>query len=55
MDLINYNEPSLDIQEFLSLGNEFLTWGNNSDPESSLLDTILSHEAIISVKLLCDL
>jgi hypothetical protein len=25
LDLINYNKPSLDIREFLSLSNKFLT------------------------------
>jgi hypothetical protein len=55
LDLIDHNEPSLDVREFLSLGNEFPTWGGGSDPKSSSLDAILSHEATISARLLYDL
>jgi hypothetical protein len=51
LDLIDHNEPSLDVREFLSLGNEFPTWGGGSDPESSSLDAV----ATISARLLCDL
>jgi hypothetical protein len=54
LDLINYNKPSLDVREFLSLSNKFPTWGSGSDLESSLLDAILSYEATILARLLCD-
>jgi hypothetical protein len=55
LDLIDHNEPSLDVREFLSLGNEFPTWGGGSDLESSLLDAVLSYKATILARLLCDL
>jgi hypothetical protein len=55
LDSIDYNEPSLDVREFLSLGDEFSPRGGGlgSDPESLLLDGVSSYEAIISVRLLC--
>jgi hypothetical protein len=44
-----YNEPSLDVREFLPLGNEFPPWGGGSDPESSSLEAVFFHEATILV------
>ena len=54
LDSIDHNEPSLDVREFLSLGDEFSPRGGGlgSDPESSSSDGV-SHEAIISARLLC--
>ena len=48
LDLIDHNEPSLDVREFLSLGDEL-----GSDPE---LGGLFSHEATILARLLwCNL
>lgn len=49
LDLIDHNEPSLEVREFLSLGNGFPPWGGGSDPESSSLDAVFFHEATILV------
>jgi hypothetical protein len=51
LDLIDHNEPSLDVREFLSLGDEL-----GSDPESLSLGSLFSHEATILARLLwCNL
>jgi hypothetical protein len=57
LDLIDHNEPSLDVREFLSLGDELSPWsgGLGSDPESSSLGGVFSHEATILARLLCNL
>jgi hypothetical protein len=55
LDLIDYNKPSLDVREFLFLGNKFLTWGGGLDPKSLLLNAVLSYKATISARLLCNL
>ena len=55
LDLIEHNEPNLNVLEFLSLGNGFPLWGGGSDPESSSLNAVFSHKATISARLLCDL
>jgi hypothetical protein len=57
LDLIDYNEPSLYVREFLSLGNESpplgcgLYWG----PELLSLDSVFSHNTKIFARLLWDL
>jgi hypothetical protein len=52
---IDHKEPSLDVREFLSLGDEFSPRGGGigSDPESSSSDGVSSREATISARLLC--
>jgi hypothetical protein len=56
-DIINYNNPSLDIREFLSLGSEFPSLDNRLGLDSKLLslDSIFSYNNKILVRLFCDL
>ncbi len=49
-DLINYNNPSLDIREFLSLGGRSGLDGKSLSP-----DSIFSYNNKILAKLFCDL
>jgi hypothetical protein len=57
LDLIDHNEPSLYVREFVSLGDESpplgcgLCWG----PELLSLDSVFSHDAKIFARLLRDL
>jgi len=57
LDLIEYNDPSLDVREFLSLGGEFLSLGGRSDSDSKSLslDGVFSYKAKILARLFCDL
>jgi hypothetical protein len=57
LDLIDHNGPSLDVREFLSLGNELppLGGGLDWDPKLLSLDSVFSHDAKIFARLLCDL
>jgi hypothetical protein len=55
LDSIDHKEPSLDVREFLFLGDEFSPRGGglDSDPESSSSDGVSFCEATISARLLC--
>jgi len=57
LDLIDYNDPSLDVREFLSLGGEFPSFGGRSglDGKSLSPDSIFSHNNKILVRLFYDL
>jgi hypothetical protein len=48
--LIDHNDPSLDVREFLSLGG-----GSGSDGKSLSLDDAFSHKAKSLARLFCDL
>jgi hypothetical protein len=56
-DRMCHNEPSLDVTELLSLGDEFLPSGGGLgwDPELLSLDSVFSHDAKIFARLVCDL
>jgi hypothetical protein len=49
-DLIDHNDPSLDVREFLSLGG-----GSGLDGKSLSPDGIFSHDDKILARLFCDL
>ena len=49
-DLIDHNEPSLDVREFLSFGG-----GLGLDGKLLSLDGVLSHNAKVLARLFCDL
>ena len=57
LDLIDHNRPSLDVREFLSLGNELppLGGGLDWDPELLSLDSVFSYDIKIFARLLCEL
>jgi hypothetical protein len=54
LDLIDHNEQSLYVREFLSLGDEFLPLGGRLcwDPELLSLDSVFPHDAKFFVRLL---
>jgi hypothetical protein len=56
-DSIDHNELSLDVRDFLSLGDEFPLRGGglSLDPESLSLDGVFSNDAKSLARLLCDL
>jgi hypothetical protein len=56
-DLIDYNSPSLNIREFLSLGGEFLFLGSRSglDSKSLSLDSVFSYNTKILIRLFYNL
>jgi hypothetical protein len=49
-DLVDHNDPSLDIREFLSLGG-----GSGLDSKSLSADSVFSHNTKILARLFCDL
>jgi hypothetical protein len=56
LDLIDHNEPSLDVWEFLSLSDKFPALDSGLGRAELLsLDNIFSHNAKIFARLLCDL
>jgi hypothetical protein len=56
LDLIDYNKPSLNVWEFLSLSDKFPALDSGLGRAKLLsLDNIFSYNAKIFIRLLCDL
>ena len=57
-DLIDHNDPSLAVREFLSLGGEFPSLGGGSGLDGKSLSPgggVFFHNAKILARLFCDL